>query len=62
MKGLEKAGEALLAFANIITTLVFLKSFWFTNDQADLIGGIIFLVGTYFVGLTLIDFANRGDE
>ena len=27
MKGLEKVGEALLSFANIVTALVFLKSF-----------------------------------
>ncbi len=53
------SGEALLAFANIVTALVFLKSFWLTSNQSDLIGGAIFWVGTYIVGIALINFANR---
>ena len=59
MEGLQKAGEALLAFANIVTALVFLKSFWLTSNQSDLIGGAIFWIGTYVVGIALINFANR---
>ena len=59
MEGLKKAGEALLSFANIVTALVFLKSFWITNNQSDLIGGAIFWIGVYFIGISLINFANR---
>ena len=62
MKGLEKVGEALLSFANIVTALVFLKSFWLTSNQSDLIAGVIFWIGTYIAGTTLINFANRVEK
>lgn len=59
MEGLNKAGEALLSFANIVTALVFLKSFQITNNQSDLIGGAIFWLGIYIIGISLINFADR---
>ncbi len=58
MEGLKKAGEALLAFANIVTALVFLKSFWLTSNQNDLIGGVIFWIGAYLIGIALINYAE----
>ncbi len=58
MQGLKKAGEALFAFANIVTALVFLKSFWLTSNQNDLFGGIIFWLGTYAVAIVLINYAQ----
>jgi hypothetical protein len=62
MEGLKKAGEAILAFANIVTALVFLKSFWLTNHQSDLIGGMIFWIGAYLIGITLINYAQRNQK
>ena len=59
MEGLKKAGEALLAFANIVTALVFFKSFWLTSNKSDLISGIIFWIGTYLIGIALINYAQR---
>jgi len=58
MEGLKKAAESLLAFANIVTALIFLKSFWLTSHQSDLIGGIIFWIGAYLIGIALINYAE----
>jgi len=55
---LKKAGEAILAFANIVTALVFLKSFWLTNQQGDLLSGIIFWISSYLIGIALINYAQ----
>jgi len=62
LEGLKKAGEAILAFANIVTALVFLKSFWLTNNQSDLLGGAIFWIGAYLIGITLINYAQGREE
>jgi len=58
MEGLKKSGESILAFANIVTALVFFKSFWITNNQNDLFGGVIFWIGIYLVGISLINYAQ----
>ena len=62
MEGLLKASEALFAFANIVTALVFLKSFWITSDQSDLIVGVIFWISSYMIGITMINYAQRKQE
>ena len=62
MEGLKKAGEAVLAFANIVTALVFIKSFWLTSNQGDLVGGVIFWLGMYLVGITTINYAQRKQD
>ena len=62
MEGLKKAGEAILAFANIVTALVFFKSFWITSNQNDLIGGVIFWIGLYLIGITMINYAERKQQ
>ncbi|SFV89685.1 hypothetical protein MNB_SUP05-SYMBIONT-5-390 [hydrothermal vent metagenome] len=59
IEGLQKIGEALLAFANLVTALVFLRSFWVTNNQNDLIVGVVFWISMYVIGATLINFVNR---
>ena len=62
MEGLKKAGEAILAFANIVTALVFLKSFWLTSHQNDLLSGVVFWISSYLIGIALINYAQRKQE
>ena len=62
MEGLKKAGEAILAFANIVTALVFFKSFWLTSHQSDLLSGIVFWISSYLIGIALINYAQRKEE
>ena len=62
MEGLKKAGEAILAFANIVTALVFFKSFWLTSNQSDLLSGIVFWISSYLIGIALINYAQRKEE
>ena len=58
MEGLKKAGESILAFANIVTALVFLKSFWITSNKIDLLSGVLFWISSYLVGIALINYAQ----
>ena len=62
MEGLKKAGEAILAFANIVTALVFFKSFWLTSNQSDLLSGVVFWISSYLIGIVLINYAQRKKE
>ena len=62
MEGLKKAGEAILAFANIVTALIFLKSFWLTSNQGDLLSGVIFWFSSYLIGIALINYAQGGQR
>jgi hypothetical protein len=62
LEGLKKAGEAILAFANIVTALVFLKSFWLTSHQNDLLSGVVFWISSYLIGIALINYAQGKQE
>ena len=62
MEGLKKAGEAILAFANIVTALVFFKSFWLTSNQSDLLSGVALWISSYLIGIALINYAQRKQE
>ncbi len=62
MEGLKKVGESILAFANIVTALIFLKSFWLTSNQSDLISGVAFWVSSHLIGATLINYTQRKQE
>ena len=62
MEGLKKAGEAILAFGNIVTALVFFKSFWLTSNQSDLLSGVAFWISSYLIGIALINYAQRKQE
>lgn len=53
-KAQEEAGKALLAFANIVTALVFLKAFWEKKDYGDLAMAVVFWSGLYALGMALI--------
>ena len=59
MEGIKKAGEAILSFANIVTALIFFKSFWITSHQIDLISGILFWISSYIIGIIMINYAQR---
>ena len=62
MEGLKKAGEAILAFANIVTALAFLKSFWLTSHQNDLLSGVVFWISSYLIGIALINYTQGKQE
>ena len=62
MEGLKKAGEALLAFANIVTALIFFKSFWLTSNQSDLFSGVAFWISSYLIAIALINYAQRKQD
>ncbi len=59
MEGLKEIGKSILAFANIVTALIFLKSFWITSHQADLLSGVAFWLSSYLIGFALINYAER---
>ncbi len=59
MEGLKEAGKGVIAFANIISVLVFIRSFWQTGNYNDLIGGIVLWIGLYALGIGLINYATR---
>ena len=49
-----ESGKSILIFGNLGTILLFLKDFIVTNASVDLLGGILFFIGSYFVGNSLI--------
>jgi hypothetical protein len=58
-KVFEEVGKSLMAFANIVTALVFLKSYF--DDSADnmLELGIIFFISIYILSSILIKLSER---
>ncbi len=52
-------GKSLFALANMVFTLVFLKSFWDYNDTRGLIIGIVVWISSYAIGSTCICLSNK---
>jgi len=53
-KVLEEVGKGIIAFANIVTALVFLKDYFNKSDSNSLIYGIIFWFLMYILGSIFI--------
>lgn len=58
-KVFEEVGKSLMAFANIVTALVFLKSYFDSNQDNMLLYSIYFFVGTYILSAVLIKKAEK---
>ncbi|WP_297440552.1 hypothetical protein [Sulfurimonas sp.] len=58
-KVLEEVGKSLMAFANIVTALVFVKSYFDNSDDNMLIYGIYFFIDTYILSSILIKLSER---
>ena len=52
---LKEAGKGLIALGNIGSGLLFVQSFWEMSKLSGLVGSIIWLVGFYAIGMTLIN-------
>ena len=53
-KVLEEVGKGIIAFANIVTALVFLKDYFEKSHDNMIIYGIVFWVIMYIVGSIFI--------
>lgn len=49
-----ETGKSILSFANMVTTVIFLKQFWEEYDHISLITGSIFWLTFYMVAILLI--------
>ena len=58
-KVLEEIGKGLIAFANIVTALVFIKSYFDNSSNNMLIYGIYFFIMTYILSAVLINLSER---
>jgi len=58
-KVFEEVGKGLIAFANIITALVFVKSYFDDSDDNMLAYGVYFFVTTYMLSAVLIKLSDR---
>ena len=52
-------GKALFSLANMLFTLIFVRSFWDYNDIRSLIIGIVVWVSSYALGFIFIYLASR---
>ncbi|MEA3290656.1 MAG: hypothetical protein U9Q04_10810 [Campylobacterota bacterium] len=50
----EEVGKGLIAFANIVTALVFVKDYFDKESSSSLIFGIIFFITVYLLGSKFI--------
>ncbi len=53
-KVLEEIGKGIIAFANIVTALVFVKDYFDKDNGNSLVFGIIFWIFAYVVGSLFI--------
>jgi hypothetical protein len=58
-KVLEEVGKSLMAFANIVTALVFVKNYFDDTNDGMLVYGIYFFVATYLLSSVLIKLSER---
>ena len=58
-KVLEEVGKGLIAFTNIVTALVFIKSYFEKSNDNMLLLGIIFFISMYLLGSVLINLSER---
>jgi len=49
-----ETGKALLIFANLGTILLFLKKFFISGDNTDLVWSVAFFIGTYIIANSFI--------
>jgi len=50
----EEVGKGLIAFANIVTALVFVKDYFDKDNNTSLTFGLVFFVLFYILGIILI--------
>jgi hypothetical protein len=55
---LLEVGKSLLIFGNLGAVLLFLREFFISNNNQDLIYGILFFLGFYILGSFLIYFSQ----
>jgi len=53
-KVLEEVGKGIIAFANIVTALVFLKDYFEKSNDNMMLYGIVFWIIMYIVGSIFI--------
>ena len=53
-----ETGKALLIFANLATILLFLKKFFMSGNNIDLLWSVAFFIGTYIVANSFIYISN----
>jgi len=53
-KVLEEVGKGIIAFANIVTALVFVKDYFEKSNDSSLLFGILFWFLAYLLGSILI--------
>jgi len=58
-KPLEEAGKGLIALGNLGAGLLFVQSFWVMNKLSSLVVSIVWLIGFYAAGMTLISRKNK---
>ena len=58
-KVFEEVGKGLIAFANIVTALVFVKSYFDNSNDNMLVYGIYFFIMTYILSSVLIKLSER---
>ncbi len=50
---LQETGKSIQAFANVITTIIFLKHYWDYHDEQSVKMALIAWFGLYFIGICL---------
>ena len=58
-KVFEEIGKGLISFANIVTALIFLKSYFDNSISSMLLYGIYFFITIYLLGAVLIKISER---
>ena len=53
-KVLEEVGKGIIAFANIVTALVFMKDYFEKSHESSLVYGILFWFLAYLLGSIFI--------
>jgi len=54
-----RSGKGFIALGNLGTGLLFFQSFWLTNKLSGLVVSIMWFLGSYAIGMTLIDISNK---
>ncbi len=50
---LQETGKSIQAFANVVTTIIFLKHFWDYHDLRSITMALVAWFGLYFIAIGL---------
>jgi hypothetical protein len=59
---LQETGKSIQAFANVVTTIIFLKHFWDYHDLSSMLMALVIWFGLYFTAIGILILSEKIKE